>query len=172
MKGLIIYIITAVCMIFFMSSCISSQKKLQRRIEKHGIKESIAFVTQKYPEYFKGKDTTIHDTIIKHDSIIVPQIDTTVILSDSSNFWHYKSDSLSLVLDKLTGRLKLNIKPKTIYVHDTITVETKCPEIICPDCEDLKDLTTPDNGFRWWYLLLAGVLLAVFYIWRSTSVKN
>ena len=37
----------------------SSQNKLQRRIEKHGIKESISFVTAKYPEYFKAKDTII-----------------------------------------------------------------------------------------------------------------
>jgi hypothetical protein len=80
----------------FLVSCVSSQKKLQRRIEKHGIKESISFVSAKYPEYFESKDTTIHDTIIKVDSIIVPDIDTTVILSDSSDLQGVRKSILKL----------------------------------------------------------------------------
>ncbi len=86
MKYLITYIAIGITAIFALSSCVSSQRKLQRRIEKHGIKESISFITAKYPEYFKAKDTIIHDTIIKVDSVIVPENTTTVILTDSSNF--------------------------------------------------------------------------------------
>ena len=165
MKYLITYIAVGITAIFALSSCVSSQRKLQRRIEKHGIKESISFVTAKYPEYFKSKDTIIHDTIIKVDSVIVPEIDTTVILTDSSDFYHYRSDSLSLVINKLTGRLKINIKPKVVYLHDTIKVSVQCPEVICPDCEDLKDYTKEGFNFPWWLLILGGVILCAFYIW-------
>ena len=58
MKGLLIYVVIGFIALFALSSC-SSQKRLQRRIERHGIKESIGFITRKYPEYFKSKDTTI-----------------------------------------------------------------------------------------------------------------
>ena len=153
---------------FFFASC-SSEKKLQRRIERHGIKESIGFVTAKYPEYFKSKDTIIHDTIIKFDSIIVPTIDTTVILSDSSDFYNYRSDSLTLLINKLTGHARIKIKQRTIYLHDTITVAVQCPEIICPDIEDY---TKERSTFKWWWVVVAGVVLAVFYIWINRNVKN
>jgi len=153
----------------FLVSCISSQKKLQRRIEKHGIKESIGFVVAKYPEYFESKDTTIHDTIIKIDSIIVPEIDTTVILSDSADFWHYKSDSLNLVIDKLTGRTKIHIKTRTIYLTDTTFVEVPCPEIKCPE---IKDYTKKEIEFKWWWVVLGLVVLGLFYIWMNRNVKN
>jgi hypothetical protein len=154
----------------FLVSCISSQKKLQRRIEKHGIKESISFVSNKYPEYFESKDTTIHDTIIKVDSIIVPEIDTTVILSDSSDFWHYRSDSLNLVIDKLTGRTRIHIKQKTIYIHDTTFVEVPCPEIKCPE---IKDYTKQKINFQWWWLVVGAIAVALFYIWmNSKNVEN
>ena len=136
----------------FMISCASSQKKLQRRVEKHGVPESIAFMAAKYPPYFVKKDTVIHDTIIKHDSIIVPELDTTVILSDSSEFWHYKSDSLSLVVDKITGRTKIHIKTRKVYFHDTTYVETQCPEIDCPDCDNLV-LDKKGPSYIWYVLV-------------------
>jgi hypothetical protein len=158
-------------LVFVISSC-SSEKRLQRRVERHGIKESIGFVISKYPEYFKSKDTIIHDTIIKHDTIVPVQLDTMLILSDSSNFYHYRSDSLNIIIDKLTGRLKLNYKPRIIYLHDTIKVETKCPQIICPDCEDLKDYTKEGSGFKWWWLIVGGVILGAFYIWSNRNVRN
>jgi len=156
MKGLIIFIVTGLVAIVCMASC-SSQKRLQRRVERHGIKESVSFVIQKYPEYFKIKDTVIHDTLIKVDSVIVPTIDTTVILSDSSDFYHYKSDSLTLLVNKLTGRVKIKIKQRTVYLHDTLTVSVPCPQIICPDCEDLKDYTKESAGFKWWWLIVAAL---------------
>ena len=151
------------------TSCVSSQKKLQRRIEKHGIKESISFVSNKYPEYFESKDTVIHDTIIKIDSVIVPEIDTTLILSDSSNFYHYRSDSLTLVINKLTGSTKIRIKQKTIYLHDTTFVEIPCPEIKCPD---IKDYTKQKSTFQWWWVIVGLLVLGLFYIWINKNVKN
>ncbi len=171
MKGTIIYIALALTAIVLLASC-SSEKKLQRRIERHGIKESIGFVVGKYPEYFKSKDTTIHDTTIIERLVEVPTIDTTVILSDSSNFYHYMSDSLSLLVNKLTGSVKIKIKQRRVYIHDTITISVPCPEIICPDCEDLKDNTKDGPGFKWWWLILIGVILAAFYIWANRNVNN
>lgn len=173
MKGITTAIILGLVLMAFLAltSC-SSEKKLQRRVERHGIKESIGFVINKYPEYFKSKDTIIHDTIIKHDTIAPPQLDTTLILSDSSNFYHYRSDSLNILIDKLTGRLKLNYKPRVIYLHDTVTVSVKCPQIICPDCDDLKDYTKDGSGFKWWWVFVSGVILGVFYIWSKRNVKN
>lgn len=168
MRKLTILAVFSLCI----CSCIGSQKRLQRRVEKHGIKESIDFVTNKYPEYFKSKDTTIHDTTIIEKLVKVPVIDTTVILVDSSNFYSYQSDSLSLIINKLTGRLKIQIKPRTIFIHDTVTVSIQCPEIICPDCDDLKDYTKKESSFEWWWLLIAGVLLTAFYIWINRNVKN
>ena len=113
MKGIITTIVLGLITMAFLAltSC-SSEKKLQRRVERHGIKESIGFVIAKYPEYFKSKDTVIHDTTIIERLIEVPTIDTTVILSDSSGFYHYKSDSLTLLVNKLTGRVKIRIKQR------------------------------------------------------------
>ena len=171
MKGLLIYVVIGFIALFVMSSC-SSQKRLQRRIERHGIKESISFVTAKYPEYFKSKDTTIHDTTIIERVVEVPTIDTTVILSDSSDFYHYKSDSLTLLVNKLTGRVKIKIKQRTVYLHDTVTVSVPCPEIICPDCDNLKDYTKEGSSFQWWWLIVSGVLLGAFYIWSNRNVNK
>jgi hypothetical protein len=166
MKGTIIYIVIALTAIILMASC-SSQKRLQRRVERHGIKESIGFVTAKYPEYFKSKDTTIHDTTIIERLVEVPTIDTTVILRDSSDFYHYISDSLSLLVNKLTGSVKIKIKQRKVYIHDTVRVAVDCPQIICPDCEDLKDYTKKGSSFQWWWLIVAGVILVAFYIWAN-----
>ena len=134
--------------------------------------ESIGFVTAKYPEYFKSKDTTIHDTTIIERLVEVQTIDTTVILSDSSDFYHYMSDSLSLLVNKLTGSVKIKIKQKRVYIHDTITISVPCPQVICPDCDDLKDNTKDGPGFKWWWLILIGVVLAAFYIWVNRNVNN
>jgi len=161
-----------IAILFFALTSCSSEKRLQRRVERHGIKESIGFVIAKYPEYFKLKDTIIHDTTIIERRIEVPTIDTTVILSDSSNFYHYKSDSLTLLVNKLTGRVKIRIKQRRIYIHDTVRVSIPCPQIICPDCDDLKDNTKKGSGFKWWWLIVAGVLLGAFYIWSNRNVKN
>ena len=62
------------------------------------------------------------------------------------------------------------MKPRTVYLHDTVTVSIKCPEIICPDCDDLKDYTKKESSFKWWWVLLAGVVLAAFYIWVNRNV--
>ena len=171
MKTIIAFILLGSIALFLFSSC-SSQKRLQRRIERHGIKESIGFVTAKYPEYFKSKDTVIHDTTIIERVVEVPTVDTSIVLSDSSNFWHHYSDSLQISLNKATGVLKFKYIQKPVYIHDTVTVSIPCPQIICPDCEDLKDYTKEGSSFKWWWIIVAGFVLGAFYIWSNRNVKN
>jgi hypothetical protein len=79
------------------------------------------------------------------------------------------SDSLTLLVNKLTGSVKIKIKQRKVYIHDTIRVAVECPTIICPDCEDLKDYTKEGSGFKWWWLILAGVILVAFYIWANRT---
>jgi len=162
MKGIITTIILGIITILFLTltSC-SSQKRLQRRIERHGIKESVGFVIQKYPEYFKAKDTIIKDTIEVHDTVTIKADTITAFLNDSSDFYHYRSDSLSLVIDKLTGRVKIVYKEKKVPITKTIYRNVPCPKTICPDCEDLKDYTKESTGFKWWWLI-ASALLGAF----------
>jgi len=171
MKNLFAAFVVALLITLFLTSC-NSEKQLQRRVERHGIKESIGFVIAKYPEYFKSKDTVIHDTLIRVDSIIVPQIDTTVLLNDSNGFWTHTSDSLTVLVNKLTGKLKMTVKPRMIYIHDTTVVSIPCPQIICPDCDDLTDNTKDGSNFQWWWLIVVAFLLGLFYIWINRNVNK
>lgn len=151
------------------SSCVSSQKKLQRRIEKNGIKESIKFVQDKYPEYFKKKDTVIHDTIVFTDTIIVAGDTLDVVLSDSNNTLTFNNDSVSISIDKTSKEAKIIWKEKRVPYYKTIYKETICPEVNCPDCEDLQDNTKePDgNKFTLWMLIILEALFIGFLLTRK-----
>ena len=142
----------------FFVSC-SSQKKLQRRIEKNGIKESVSFVVLHYNEYFKSDSVTLTDTITILDTLEVHKIDIKADLTDSLDYLVHYSDSLRLVINKKTGVARIFIPSKTIYLTDTIVNTVVCPEVICPDVEKLQ--SNIKNGleipsFVW--LLLAFLL--------------
>jgi hypothetical protein len=171
MKGLITFILIGSIALFIFSSC-SSEKKLQRRVERHGIKESIGFVLNKYPEYFKSKDTTIIDTVIINDTIIIKADTVHAILSDSSNFLLLDNDSISLTIDKTTNRIKIVYKERIVPVTSIIYRKVPCPKIICPDCDNLQDNTNKPNSFKWWWVIVGGVILGAFYIWSNRNVKN
>ena len=157
MKKTILFIAIGIATLFVLSSC-TSEKRLQRRVERHGIKESIGFVINKYPEYFKSKDTIIKDTIEIHDTITIKADTITAFLSDSSNFYHYRNDSLSIVIDKLTNKVKIVYKEKKVPITKVIYRNVPCPKIICPDCEDLKDYTKSSSGIKWWWLIIAAFI--------------
>jgi hypothetical protein len=167
-KLLIIMTVLAVAL----SSCVSSQKKLQRRIEKHGIKESISFVVLKYPEYFRDTASIIHDTIVEHDTVPVPDLDTAIILGSALDYMIYKSDSLTAELNKATGELKIKYIRKPVYIHDTLYTKTECPEVKCPDCPDLQDNIKKENPFPWWMLILAITGIGVFYVWINRTKRK
>lgn len=169
MKTIIIYIALGIVAIFCLSSCVSSQKRLQRKIEKHGIKESVSFVIAKYPEYFKTKDTVIHDTLIVKDTVIIKADTVTAFLSDSSNFLTLNNDSISLTIDKVTNKVKIVYKERIVPIEKIIYRDVECPVIICPDCDDLKDNSVIPSDFPWWLLIVGGVVLVAFKIWLNKS---
>lgn len=169
MKTIIIYIALGIVAIFCLSSCVSSQKRLQRKIEKHGIKESVSFVIAKYPEYFKTKDTVIHDTLIFKDTVIIKADTVTAFLSDSSNFLTLNNDSISLTIDKVTNKVKIVYKERIVPIEKIIYRDVECPVIICPDCDDLKDNSVIPSDFPWWLLIVGGVVLVAFKIWLNKS---
>ena len=168
MKFVIGFIITQIIILLLLSSC-NSQKKLQRRIEKNGIKESITFITQKYPEYFKSKDTIIIDTIVIQDTIRIKADTVNAFLSDSSNFLTLNNDSISLTIDKATNKIRIVYKERLVPITKVIYRSVPCPTIVCPDCEDLKDYTKEGSSFKWWMLIVGGVLLGGFYIWANRT---
>ena len=139
----------AILALILFTSCISSQKKLQRRIEKNGIKESISFVVLKYPEYFKKKDTTILDTIIINDTITLAGDTLNVLLLDSNNTLSFNNDSVSITINKANQKAKIIWKEKKRPYEKIVYRDVNCPDVICPDCDDLKDCKreiTPTTG--------------------------
>jgi len=155
------------------TSCVSSQKKLQRRIEKNGIKESISFVVLKYPEYFEKTATVVHDTITEIDTIRIAPVDISAPLRDSLSFWVHNSDSLRLVIDKISGRATVSIPERVIFKHDTITIRAACPPVTMPNVDALKDNIETDSGSDWvWYLVafIAGGIGASIFRIRSRTI--
>lgn len=140
-------------------SC-SSEKKLHRAIQKHGIKESVGYVVTKYPEYFKQESVTIHDTLIKRDTIIIePKIFDFKSELDSLNMFKFENEKLKLSINKNTGKGKITIKYDTIFRVDTLYRDIKCPEIICPDIDKLNSHKSNKN---YHYLLIILVIIALF----------
>lgn len=159
-------ILRVVLALLLFSSCISSQKKLQRRIEKHGIKESIGFVQKQYPEYFKSKATTIHDTIIHHDTIIKEiHIINTVLQPDTNNIFTFEDEKVKVSLDVNTGEFEIEIKPDTIFYAKEIPIATKCPELICPDVVIER---TKNN----WFYIFAAFFIGLILIPLLTRVVS
>ena len=169
MKKIILFIALGIVAIFLMSSCASSQKRLQRKIERHGIKESVTFVIAKYPEYFKSRDTTITDTVIVRDTIILKADTVIEFLKDSSNFLTLNNDSISLTIDKVTNEVSIVYKERIVPIEKIIYRDVECPIIICPDCDDLKDKSIVPSNFPWWMLIVGGVVLVAFKIWLNKS---
>lgn len=166
-------ILELIALSLMLASCVSSQKKLQRRIEKNGIKESIQFVRTKYPEYFKSKDTIVHDTIVFSDTIRIKADTINANLIDSNGVLSFSDSLVSIKIDKATNKAKITIKEKDISIKDTIPIKTKCPELICPDCNNLKGLT--DNGKKYPYYLWVIVAiesLMLFFLLRSKFQRN
>lgn len=145
----------------FLLNC-SSEKHLKKAIEKHGIKESISFVAAEYPEYFRRDSVIIKDTLRIHDTIKVPELHFKAELADSLNYLVYRSDSLSIVIDKLTNILKLDIKPKEIIKYIEIPYLKKCPPLICPDIPPPKD---SGQTWKYWIAIIfeAFVILLLVY---------
>jgi len=148
------------CLLF--TSCASSQKKLQRRIEKNGIKESISFVVLKYPEYFKNVHDSVHDTIIVSDTIRIKADSINVILNDSNGFLSFSDSLVSIKVNKATNKAKIVIKEREVIRIDTVSIAVECPDLICPDTESLQSNIKSESGSGWiWYFVsfMFGVIM-------------
>lgn len=116
----------------------STEKKLQKAINKHGQKESVTYVVENYPEYFKSfivKDTVevmLHDTV----TIEATTLDTLFIIDDQDGTYVAENDALKLQITKLNNKLKATVlgKPKEIIVEKEVKVPVEvdkpCPDMI------------------------------------------
>ena len=144
------------CLTILLSSCISSQKRLQRRIEHHGIKESISFVALKYPEYFKADSVTVHDTISIRDTIRIKADSVNVILNDSNGVLSFSDSLVSIRVNTSTNKAKIVIKERLVVRTDSVYVSIPCPEVTIPNVESLQSNIESGSGFGsgWvWYLV-------------------
>jgi len=163
-----ILIITSV---LILTSC-STEKKLKRSVEKHGIKESISFVTTTYPEYFKAESVTLHDTLYVEKIVTIEkEYDFTSTLDSLKAIYEFENEQLKFSLSKKTGKVKFQIKNDTILVRDTINITTKCPEIICPDIDKLDTNSTNSNiiivGLIFILILIIIIIIILYYNYKN-----
>lgn len=173
MKNLLFIALVA----FALSSC-NTQKSLQRAINKHGQKESIAYVVKKYPEYFKS--TIIRDTIHDTIEVVVPEYKyETVIEFDSASV--IENEKLKIEITRLkNGKISVKAKCKTdtIYYPNTKIVEVECPP--CPDADKLtlqKDETDMQVLYKYtawiaWIIILLVILYKVFSNPKHNYMRN
>jgi hypothetical protein len=136
------------CIILFallLSSC-STEKKLSRAINKHGQKESVAFIVKNYPEYFKYEAQIVHDTV----PVIITEskVDTTFIeLRDTITI---QNERIKVVLQKTDQGWNLSgtVKADTVFVP----VQVQCPPLTCPDMDKIQ------TGSTWTQYLVSGSL--------------
>lgn len=132
------HIITLFALALMAFASCSTQKRLQRSIERHGVQESAAFMVEKYPWVYKEFRDTVDTTIVKHDTIVIKEIDTTVNLIDSADLLVHNSDSIRVVVNTVTKKVTIKTPPKYIYKTDTLRLTIPCPPIDCPDLEKIK----------------------------------
>ena len=154
MKELIKFLAITLCLSFLFFSCASSQKRLKRKIERHGIKESVSFVVLQYPEYFKSIHDTVTETVTVHDTIRIESDTITANLIDSNGVLSFSDSLVSVKVDKVTNKVRVVVKERYLYRTDTVSVSLPCPELICPDTESLKSNIKSERGSGWvWYLV-------------------
>jgi hypothetical protein len=151
------------CIILFallLSSC-STEKKLSRAINKHGQKESVAFIVKTYPEYFKYEAQIVHDTV----PVIITEskVDTTFIeLRDTITI---QNEKIKVVLQKTDQGWNLSgsVKADTIFVP----VQVECPPLTCPDMDKLQT-----GSSNWWYLFwfILGALCTLFALYLAFGI--
>jgi len=120
-----------------LTSC-NTEKKLAKAINKHGQKESVTYVVEKYPEYFK--DFIVRDTVevMLRDTITIEAttLDTLFIIDDQDGTYVAENEALKLQIQMLNGKLKAKVtgKPKEIIVEKLVEVPVEVDKP-CPDTE-------------------------------------
>lgn len=137
-------ILNILILLIALTSC-NTEKRLQKAINKHGQKESVTYVVEEYPEYFKNfivKDTvqvTLRDTV----KIEATTLDTLFIIDDQDGTYVAENDALKLQITKLNNQLSAKVlgKPKEIIVEKKVEVPVEVDRP-CPDTEIFyQDLT-------------------------------
>lgn len=67
-----------------MASCSTTEKQLKKAIERHGAKESAAYLSLNYPDLFAPQTIHYRDTIRDTVSVLIPEVthDTTYLPSE------------------------------------------------------------------------------------------
>jgi hypothetical protein len=129
--------ITIALILLVLTSC-STEKKLQKAINKHGQKESVGYIVNKYPEYFTSFSTV--DTVTIKDTVLIPtsELDTLFIIDEQDGTYVAENEALKLEVIKLNDKLKVKgtVKPKTITIEKEVPVIVNKP---CPDSFLQKD---------------------------------
>ena len=165
MKNLLILLATTL----LLSSC-NAEKGLQRAINKHGQKESAAYIVSKYPEYFEVKTAkdTIRDTI---KVVVEKYIYDTIIQLDSTSI--IENENLKITIKRLgNGRISVRteVKEKIVQVPYEKIVEVKVP---CPDVELLNNQHKKSELqviYKWWSWT-TWILIALYILWRLSHKK-
>lgn len=143
-----------ILMVFLLSAC-SAEWHLHRAIKKN-------------PKYGDSTKVTqiiiVHDTI--RDTILIPEhkfsftIDSlrnaldvyNMVYNDSFLTIYGKLDSLGKI--KFTGTVKEKKVPFEVIIHDTIKVETKCPQ----------NITVVEGYPKWYFWVLIGIFALILIL--------
>lgn len=155
--------------VLFTSAC-STEKKLHKAIQKHGIEESITYIVSTYPKYFEQEAITIKDTIYVDKIIEVEKTyDFTATIDSLKSLYTFKNDKVTFKLDKKTNKVNFAIKDSIVY-KDTIINVVDCPTIVCPDIDKLPK--GKDNNNLWYIILILIILILIFAIINLLKNKN
>lgn len=104
-------------------------KRLEKAVNKVGVKESIEHLTEKYPEYFSIRYKDVVVTNI--DTIFVQEKDGTIVTNVIHDTIYFKDKNLEFKINKTTGKGNYKLPKDTIVEYDTVKVNvaTKCPEV-------------------------------------------
>jgi hypothetical protein len=133
-------IVTYLFVCLMLASC-STEKRLQRAANKHGQRESIAFLFQKYRDYLPTVDTTPLPLILRDTVVVVVPADTltddsvTILIDSTATLENGQLKVLVKRLSQNVFRLQAQLKEKadTVYVKQKVFVPTPVQTVPCPD---------------------------------------
>jgi hypothetical protein len=160
-------IIISLALVAAMFSC-STEKKLHRAINKHGQKQSVAYIVANYPEYFRQSEPqTVRDTVRDTLEIIRPEVSLDSTFAHLADSLILENDKLRVALIKTANGWNLSgtAKADTVYYPVEYPVEIPCPTIICPDID--KIVYTGNKWFIWLIAFMVGVLSTLSVILLS-----
>ncbi len=142
----------------------SPDAKFQKAVNIYGQKESVKFITEKYPEYFLHKRDTVRDTVIIKEA----KIDSGFSLLNLRDTIFIQKDRLVLKAYMKHDSVFINAKCKT----DTIYKLVQCPEYLTPDSSKIDSglQAKLETAFKIGLLILFGLFIFVLFLcWRQSQ---